>query len=424
MRLLLAGDIHIGRSSTGIANHFAKDELRSASAWARIVDLAIEEEVDVVCLSGDVVDKENKFWEAIGPLERGVKGLAKAGIRTVAVGGNHDYDVLARLSEQLSSEDFRLLGRRGTWERVTLREDGRAILHLDGWSFPKERVYDSPLDSYALEPDASAPMLGLVHGDLDVRSSPYAPIETERLLAMPQDAWLLGHIHKPDLVTSPSGSWFLYPGSPQALDFGEPGLHGVWLLEVDRRIGTPEQRPISTARYEYLDIDLNGAETEGDVESRIIKTIRNAGQAIAEESAPCLRSLSLRLHIRGSTPIAHRIEEITERLVQDFDLSIEHVVVEIDRKRVTAIPDVDLQEYADAQSAPGAVARLLLGLERTDPSAEVADLIARTKRELEQVENHKYFATIESREITDEIARAYLRDRANALLTELVQQTA
>lgn len=424
MRLLLTGDIHIGRSSTGISSHLGREAMRAASAWTRIVDLAVDEEVDLVCLSGDVVDKENKFWEAIGPLERGVKRLSKAGIRTVAVGGNHDYDVLARLADQLESEDFRLLGRRGSWERYTIQQDGRPILHLDGWSFPKERIYDSPLNRYDLEPEASAPVLGLLHGDLDVPTSSYAPLETERLFAAGPDAWLLGHIHKPALMESPSGSWILYPGSPQALDVGETGRHGAWLVEVNGRIGTPEQRPISTARFEYLDIDLEGASTEEDVEGRIIRRIRETAQTHAEEGAPCLQCLGLRLHITGRTPIAHRIEEITARLVDDFELSVDNVVVEINRKRISAIPDVELAEYADAQSAPGAVARLLLGLESPNPPSEVAELISRTKRDLESVENDKYLASLEPREITDDLVRAYLRDQANALLTELVQQTA
>lgn len=424
MRLLLTGDIHIGRSSTGISSPVGRDDLRAAAAWSRIVDLAIQEEADLVCLSGDIVDKENKFWEAIGPLERGVERLAGAGIRTVAVGGNHDYDVLARLADQLPPEDFHLLGRRGKWERLTIEEDGRRALHVDGWSFPKERVYDSPLETYDLEPDTSTPILGIVHGDLDVADSPYAPLDTDRLLSLAPNAWLLGHIHKPALKTSPAGSWILYPGSPQALDFGEPGLHGAWLLEVDGRIGAPEQRPISTVRFDYLDVDVTGAESEEDVEGVILRAIREAAQTRSDEGAPYLKSLSLRLNVTGRTALAHKIGEITARLVDDLDLPVGATTVVVNRVRVTAIPNVNLHEYAGAQSAPGAVARLLLGLEAQEPSREVADLIAQTKRELVSVDSHKHFAALDEREITDEVVRAYLRDQANALLTELVQQTA
>ena len=423
MRLLLTGDLHIGRSSTGISSLAGSGELRASTAWAAW-SVHLEEEVDLVCLSGDVVDKENKFWEAIGPLERGVKRLASRGIRTVAVAGNHDYDVLARLTEILPQQDFRLLGRRGQWERLTIEEDGRALLHVDGWSFPRERVYESPLDSYDLSPDSSTPVLGIVHGDLDVLGSSYAPLETGRLFGAGPNAWLLGHIHKSSLVSARSGSWILYPGSPQALDFGETGLHGVWTLEVDHRIGSPEQTPLSTARYDYLDVDVAGAESASEVEAAILRSIRQAAKTCAEAGAPYLSCIGLRVTITGRTPIAHRLEEITKNLVDDLAIREGNAAVEIDRLRVSALPDVDLYEYAGAKSAPGAVARLLLALDDPAPGRDVIDLLARTKRELTNVDGHKHFAMLEEREITDEIARAYLRDRARALLTELVRQTA
>lgn len=427
MRLLLTGDIHIGRSSTGLSTQSRRDDRRAAAAWKRIVDLAIEEEVDLVCLSGDIVDKDNKFWEAIGPLERGLKELSACSIRIVAVAGNHDYDVLARLSDLLSRtstrETFRLLGRRGQWERITIEKDGRA-LHIDGWSFPGEHVYESPLETYDLESDSTTPVLGLVHGDLDVRRSSYAPLDTDRLLSAGPDAWLLGHIHTPNLKKSESGSWILYPGSPQALDFGEPGLHGVWILEVDHRIGLPELRPISTARYDFLTVDVTGTVNESDIERTIVQTIRRVAGEYAEAGAPHLRSVALRMNVSGRTAVAPRLEDVTTNLVNDLTLPVGAAAVEIDRLRISALPDIDLHEYAGSQSAPGALARLLLALDESDPSAEVADLIVRTKRELAGVERDKHFAALEEREITDEMARAVLRDQASELLTELIQQAA
>src|SRR5690606_34576958 len=219
MRLLLTGDIHIGRASSSLSGTSGRDDTRAAAAWGRIVDLAIEERVDLLCLSGDIVDKENKLWEAVGPLESGVQRLAAHGIRIVAVAGNHDFDVLMRLDDVLQSgpaaEAFHLLGRRGEWERFTIEEDGQAVLHVDGWSFPREHVYESPLESYDLKPDSSTPVLGLVHGDLDVSGSRYAPLDSVRLRETGPDEWLLGHIHNPQLFRPSGNRWALYPAPPR-----------------------------------------------------------------------------------------------------------------------------------------------------------------------------------------------------------------
>lgn len=416
MRLLLAGDLHIGRSSSGINKSSSNDLLRASSVWNRIVELALNENIDLVCLSGDVVDRENKLWEAIGPLETGIRRLGNAGIATVAVAGNHDFDVLARLHDMLP-EHFHLIGRGGQWERYTDRE---RRLHIDGWSFPRETVTQDPLHTYNLPRDPSIPTLGLVHGDLDVASSPYAPLSTSRLFAAAPSAWLLGHIHKPQLIDQ-ENRWVLYPGSPQALDFGEQGAHGVWILSVDHQIGRPEMRPISSVRYDYLDIDLSGIDDEAVVEQTIINTIR---ASVERANSPDLRHLSLRLNLHGRTSLAHRVDQLTRNLATDFDLRVHDVTVEINRVQVAVLPDIDLDSYSREQSAPGAVARLLLALNDPEPPAEVQDLIHRTRHELENIDNHNYYASLERREINEESARAYLRDQAHALMTELVQQTA
>jgi hypothetical protein len=49
--------------------------------WQAIVERAIQEQVDLITLSGDIVDHDNRFFEATGPLEAGLTKLAAAGIQ-------------------------------------------------------------------------------------------------------------------------------------------------------------------------------------------------------------------------------------------------------------------------------------------------------------------------------------------------------
>lgn len=416
MRLLLTGDLHIGRSSSDIASRGL--DLRASAAWSRIVDLALRERVDLVCLSGDVVDQANKIWEAIGPMENGLRRLGEADIETVAVAGNHDFDVLVRLHETLP-DYFHLIGRSGTWERYSIVRDGQTALHIDGWSFPNSVVTYDPVAAYDLDADPSVPILGMVHGDLDAASSRYAPLSRARLLAAAPDAWLLGHIHKPQLIES--SKWMLYPGSPQALDFGEEGEHGVWILDVTHQIGMPQIRPISNVRYDYLDIDLTDIADETRIESSIFSSVQNAAQ---DARTDYLRKLTLRLNLHGRTPLAHRIGEITTNLERDFDLMDREIRVEIDRINISVLPDINLEEYAGVRSAPGAVARLLIELDQPEPANDVDDLIRRTKNKLSDLDRNQHYSSLEQRGITEDVVREHLRTQARALLTELVQQTA
>ena len=425
MKLLLTGDIHIGRASSRIPDTVRPDEIRATTTWSRIVDLALCEQVAVVCLSGDVADQDNKFFEAIGPLQRGVAMLAEAGVLTAAVSGNHDYDVLARLADQLPAEHFRLLGRDGRWERFTLERNGRAVLHLDGWSFPAQHVRTSPLDDYVSSDDPAVPVLGMIHGDIYDASSRYAPLDRTKLQTLPVNGWLLGHIHALDLIDDPQRPWVLYPGSPQALKPGENGPHGPWIVETDGpSIGRPKHRPLSSVWYDVLEVKLSGAADEDDLESILLTRIRERADRIVEDAGPHMTHVSIRLRLTGATAVSHAVTSIADRVVQGLSLSSGNASVAVESHVVETIPAINLDEYAATQhTAPGALARLLLDLEKPETPAKVAELIRQARRDLEKTDTHRDFSKLDKREVTDEMARSYLNSEARSLLTQLLTQT-
>jgi len=421
----LTGDVHIGRSSSRMPSSAHRGDLRAATTWLRIVDMAIHENVDLVCLSGDVADQDNKFWEAIGPLEQGIRRLAVAGIRTVAVSGNHDFDVLPRLANQLPPEQFILLGRSGKWERHTISQNDKPVLHIDGWSFPSRRVRESPLHGYDLAPDQNTPILGLVHGDLGVADSPYAPLDLQRLQSLPVAGWLLGHIHASRLMHDSGRPWVLYPGSPQALDPGETGRHGAWVVNLESgQLYAPTPLPLSSVRYESLEIDLTDTTDTSELEDRILNGIRRQAALIAAESEPHLVHLSLRLRLVGSTRVSHSVCEVAKSVTEDLSLQFGNASLSIEKTNVETTPAINLEEFATStHSAPGALARLLLNLEQDDASEETQTLIHRARRKLEQVHRHRDFIPLEKPHISDEMARSYLKTQARSLLTELISQT-
>jgi DNA repair exonuclease SbcCD nuclease subunit len=425
MKLLLSGDLHIGRSSTRMPASVPREELRAANAWNRIVDLAIEEGVAAVCLSGDIIDQDNKFWEAVGSVEQGISRLANANIRTFVVAGNHDHDVLTRLANQLPGEHFTLLGRGGIWERVTFDRGAEGRLYIDGWSFPASRMHTSPLDGYNLPADHAVPTLGMVHGDLDVLNTPYARLDLRRLQSLPPAGWLLGHVHASKLIHADGAPWVLYPGSPQALDPGETGIHGPWMVNVaSGALGLPEQRPLSNVCYSCCQIDLSGTANETDVEGAVLNGIRDEIQRIVSTLGSPPAAISLRLRLIGSTPAASVVRPMAQQVVEDLSMSIADATVCIDTIDVETVPAVDLVEHAKSKSATGVLARLLLELDGSELSSDIAELLRHVKSSLEELERSKDFLALDRREIDDQRAREYLRSGARALLTERVSQSA
>ena len=421
IRLLMSGDLHIGRSSSRVKGDARPNDLRAATAWYRLVDFAIREKTRVVCLSGDVADQDNKFWEAIGPLEEGIRRLAKAGIQTIAVSGNHDYDVLARLADQMPSEHFTLLGRGGVWQRRSIYVDGHPKLHVDGWSFPSQYVDHSPPNTYAFEPDANVPTLGMVHGDLDVPGSRYAPLDSVRLRASGVNGWLYGHMHTPRLMEG--SPWLLYPGSPQALDPGETGPHGPWIVEVsDGKLGRPKQLPLSTVWYDNLDIDISAIDDEASLEGKVHGEIRKTADRIAERAGANLVHISLRLRLAGATSISSRVADVANSLIDELSLQAGPGTVRVEKVAVQTTPAIDLNEHAKKDSLPGSLARLLLELGDGELSSDVGKLVGCVQDALEQISGAKEFAQLDQPQITESTAREYLRTQARELLTQLTSQ--
>ena len=69
MKILACSDIHIGRIPSIPDTSLAS----SVSAWDAIVEQALDKHVDVVVLSGDVVDQDDAWFEAYGPLLKQLK---------------------------------------------------------------------------------------------------------------------------------------------------------------------------------------------------------------------------------------------------------------------------------------------------------------------------------------------------------------
>jgi len=364
MKLLLTADIHIGRRSGGLgAQAEAGQDLATAGIWRRIVDLAVEEGVDIVALAGDIVDEENRFFEAFGALDEGVRRLAAGGIDVVAVAGNHDHDVFSRLARALGEEErFHFLGAGGRWEEVVIRREGGEAVAFHGWSFPTRHYTGDPMALYDL-PRGEHPVVGLLHADLDQAASLYAPVSRRELGATRASLWCLGHVHRP-MKDSEAGVPILYPGSPQALDPTETGVHGPWLVCLEGgAVAGLEQVPLSPVRYERVALDLKGVDPAEDLQALAGREIRAALEAAVEEGGGHLRYLSCRLEVGGRTPLHGSLGALFEK-VEETSIPLGGAVAVVDGPpAIRTVPALDMEDLARGRHPGGALARLLLEIE-------------------------------------------------------------
>lgn len=424
MRVLCAGDLHIGRRPTRLPPHVDCRPLCCSEMWVAAVDYAINQSVDVVALSGDLVDQANKYFEALGPLERGLRRLAEAGIVTVAVAGNHDHDVLPQLSRTFGPDIFRLLGRGGQWERTTINGQDGDRLYVDGWSFPTEHVSENPLASYNIAFVDDAPILGLLHSDLDIAGSRYAPVRLSELRACRVSFWLLGHVHRSALHVAPGAPPVLYPGSLQALDPGEPGMHGVWLLELRRGVpAEPRRIPLASMRYESIEVDIADVTDVSQLRQVVVERCRATISERIQDSGP-LRYLSVRLRIVGRTPIHRYVEGELNAIAADWEYEVGGMTAYVERLEVETRPALDLPALAKGSDAAAVLARLLINPASEHPSAEYSSLMKESERVVSALRWAKSFKSVATMNdgIESPPLEAVIEQQATRLLEELLTQ--
>ncbi|MBC12322.1 MAG: hypothetical protein CMM85_05055 [Rhodothermaceae bacterium] len=421
-RLLVSGDLHLGRYPSRVPP--GDPALEIQAVVRALVDQAIERHVDAVILTGDVADQSNKYFEAFGVLERALHRLVEAGIPVVAVAGNHDHDVLGSVADAVG-EGVTVLGRGETWASMPLEKNGREVLRLWGWSFAGPSVHTSPLDTF---PGVSGdvPTVGLLHADLDVAGSRYAPVTADRLWETGASAWLLGHIHAPDLRTR-DGRLILYPGSPQPLDPGEPGPHGAWLVDVaGDGTATAEAVPLATVRYDALSIDLGGAADATEIRERVAVGIREHADALRDEN-PALRRAVVRLTLRGRTPAYRSVEAVASELLDTVETAASGLAVSVDRVEERARPALDLDGLAEGSGPVATLAALAGRLEAGTPSEGDLALIRRSVEALQQARRARVFTPLGRSDRFPEDLReeAVLRLRRQTfrLLEEALAQT-
>lgn len=433
MRLLCTGDLHLGRRSSRIpasSTTRSNAALSAADAWSRIVELAIQQSVDGVLLSGDVVDEENRFFEAIGPLERGLRALQAAQIPVVAVAGNHDYDVLPALQRTLPDGALRLLGSHGEWERTTIVSRTGERVHVDGWSFTARHEHSDPLALYTPAAADGTPVIGLLHGDLDAPASAYAPITRDGLRAHAVHCWVLGHVHSGGRRERDGEAPVLYPGSPQPLDPGEPGVHGVYLVTVapNHAVRTV-LHPIATVQYDTVTIDLSDCTRLDEARSAAAEAVRDALSTMHEQN-PQLCHAAFRLHLAGRSPLHGQLDALAAELLalQDVgdltgDAFAGRCSVNVTHVALHTAAAYDLAGLANRRDAVGMLARLLIAVHEQRTDAIDPGLWRTVQSVVPEVRGARAFrGTPAADGITDTALQAMIATQATRLLDALLAQ--
>jgi len=420
MKIVVTGDIHIGKRSSAIDGNFIF--LSTRYTWEQIVDYSINNDIDLVILTGDIIDRENRFFEAVSPLRQGLEQLGANHIAVCMVAGNHDYDVLPEIIKSTDYPDIFMLGKNGRWEERLIKKGDREI-QLIGWSFTSLYHTDDPvktLPENIIRQDI--PTIGIIHGDAFAQSQKYAPMNTFVLKEMKGiDAWLLGHIHKPQ-VLHPGTPLVLYPGSPHALSPKETGIHGPYLLELKDGQIQSELLPLSPVRYEQLSVDVSDVTDKESFRQKLSVILKEYASNLPATGQ--LKYLIYDIELTGESDHLTELQQWgpEEILMYSGSNTFEEKIRKI---RLNINPGINVESFLNDPSYMGVLAHAIIALEKGRSNDFIEQLKKQWKAKYETMIQSNVYTPLSSPPDQDELERKMtgsILKECKRLFTELYNQ--
>ena len=255
MKFIHAADLHIDSPLLGLCCYEGApaERLREATrrALENLVDLAIEEEVALVILAGDLFDGKWRNMQTGLFTARQFRRLGDADIGVYLVRGNHDAESHVRSAITWPDNVHEFPVRKAE----TFRLDDLGIA-LHGRGFAQPEVSDDPVPEYPAAIDGLF-NIGVLHTNVggSEEHSRYAPTTREALEAKGYDYWALGHIHKRCLIAD--RPHIVYPGNTQGRHVREAGAKGCLLVSVeDGQLAAVDFRPTDVVRWYWSEVAL------------------------------------------------------------------------------------------------------------------------------------------------------------------------
>jgi len=340
--------------------------LRDATftAFDRLIELCLSEQVDFLLIAGDVFDSDIRSLSAQLHFLKGMQQLGEAGIDVYLVCGNHDPLNQWSSSLQLPANVHMFSGE--TVQRDVYTKDDGTSVDIFGMSYPQREVRQNLARQFRDCVPQSPLAIGLLHATVghSTEHDNYAPCSKEDLTAAPVQYWALGHIHKRELM-SESQPAIIYPGNPQGRDFGEMGHKGCYVVEW--ATGSQPQytfKPLHAIRFAEKEIDISGIDELGGLYEYLQKNIPEKERPSTEQG------VLLRLTLKGRTALhqeLNRSGNVTDLLEQlnEGALTVTPFTW-IDAINLTTTPAIDLAKRSEGDDFIGEVLREFDALEQDD----------------------------------------------------------
>ena len=316
-KILHAADIHLDSPMLRLESYpdAPVAQIRSATrkALTNLIDLAIEQQVDLVVIAGDLYDGD---WNEISTglhFVSEASRLIRSNIPLVIIRGNHDAANLMTQNLPLpkNPDGSSIMLDHVAVDKRVFESLGIAV---HGRSFPTRAVMEDLSLGYPA-PIQGMFNIGLLHTSLTGAEGhdTYSPCTPIQLQDKGYDYWALGHIHDRRECHAPNGAPIVFSGNIQGRNIREVGAKGCVIVTVsDSNQPTSAFHPLDVVRWQAFEHDITGIERQEDVLQEFSDWLPSA-IADAED-----RPLAVRVVLKGTSKLNDVLQRRSDELANEF----------------------------------------------------------------------------------------------------------
>lgn len=269
-------DVHLGARHDDLGAVAAAQRERQFAAFARAIDLALTEKVDLVLICGDLFDSNSQPRRSVERAAAELGKLVKRHVPVVVIPGTHDCYEPGSIYRVFDLPE--MAGATPDSDLVTVLTDshqqadfGQLGVSVLSHVFPAKRAAESPLigiraaaeSARADGPRAKNWLIGMIHGSIAQpgRFEHDEVIVTDDEIAESGlDYLALGHVHS--VREGRAGAvTYAYPGAPEAVALDQDGAGQVLLVNLEERDGKREVRvePRAVGKTRFRKLEIDGA---------------------------------------------------------------------------------------------------------------------------------------------------------------------
>lgn len=348
MRFIHAGDFHLDSAFGALSSEKAllrRQEGRELVS--ALADYVNENTVDLVLLSGDLLDSEELFSQTSKAV---AAALGRMQAQVVIAPGNHDFCGGNSFYRILDWSDNVHVFKNSTMETLEFPHLNATV---SGAGFTQGDHVDGALSGWSMPADGWL-HFGVLHGDMRSGDSRYNPI-TKDDVAQSGFCYLgLGHVHKRSEPAILGKTMYAYSGCLEGRGFDELGQKGFYQGDVDER-GVVQLSfvPFGRRRSEVITVNVTGQAPLDAIEKalpqdtqshlyRILLTGETDAEGVNVATLQSgLESQFFALEIRDETTIAQDVwvmageDSLRGLFLQELKAKLDTATTDQDRHAIT-----------------------------------------------------------------------------------------